>query len=183
MATARKRELEELLEQKRKEMAEIEAALQAEGKLQGRETAEETKMASSPLSFASHQLTSYGFGRKQRYIELMTFLSPDNDPSQTQLYLPHKFPALLVNLHDAMEVLNDRMEYYQTMSELVDEMAMRHPNMIRFDLINEKEISSLVYLARCLKWDEDVASKLKRSVVPDVRLIRNLRDKVVGEKP
>ncbi|KAB2577852.1 hypothetical protein BFW01_g4550 [Lasiodiplodia theobromae] len=112
----------------------------------------------------------------------MTFLSPHNAPSQTRLYLPHEFPALLVNLHDAMEVLNDRMEYYQTMSELVNEMAARHPNMIPFDLIDEKEISSLVHLARCLKWDEDAASKLKRSVVPDVRLIRNLRDKVVGEK-
>ena len=33
-----------------------------------------------------------------------------------------------------------------------------------------------------VSWGTDVASKLKRSVVPDVRLIRNLRDKVVGEK-
>lgn len=112
----------------------------------------------------------------------MTVLLPDKDTSQTQLYLPHAFPALLVSLHDAMEVLNDRMEYYLKMSELVNEMATRHPNMIPFNLIDEKEISSLAHLARCLKWDEDTASKLKRSVVPDVRLIRNLRDKVVGEK-
>lgn len=50
MAITRKRELEELLEQKQKEMAEIEAALQAEGE-QGRETAEKTRMASSTLHF------------------------------------------------------------------------------------------------------------------------------------
>ncbi|KAL1643250.1 hypothetical protein SLS58_004921 [Diplodia intermedia] len=122
---------------------------------------------------------------------IATELQPENLPLNSDstdgdhpnhCYLPHELPRLITFLHDAVEVLRYKMDRYQVLEELVEEMAARNPGVVPWDLISSEEILALVRLRKCLDWDMDAVEKLEQSVsdFPETQLVESLRDKVVG---